>query len=399
MVAAVWLPGVYQMPSSHTFEASDLLDEARQVTGLSNFGPEDFREGLEMLILGLNTEVKIPPDRISPLRDNILRLLKNRLWFERDLAQHPEILDEEIVSPIVITSLPRTGSTKLHRLLGASGDFQVVPFWKAHMFSRRPGLPAGGRDERIADTQQYEKWVYQVSPNMITGHPIFTHEPEEEFLLLNASFRTISMSIYGSDTHNAWLASSDPTPAYDYLRKQLQYLQWQFPADRHKPWILKTPVHFGMEAQLCRIFDKPRFVVTHRDPAKVVPSVANITQNWTVVYVEPVTNDSLLKGMIGMCSRQVTEHMKWRQSTHDLQILDVAFRDINAESLNVVRQVYEAFGLEWTVAAENAMWAWSNRNPRNKHGRHVYSAEMLGTTDASIREHFSTYIRTFGEFL
>jgi Sulfotransferase family len=387
------------MANSCIYRTSELTRAAQDSTGLSDFGPDDFREGLEVLVNGLNTEVTVPADRVGPLRENILRLLKNRLWLQKDVAEHPEILDEEIVAPVVITSLPRTGSTKLHRMLGASGDFQALHYWKAHMFARRPGLPDGGRELRIAETRQFEKWVYEVSPNMITGHPMFTDEPEEEFHLLNASFRTISMSIYGSDTHNTWLATADPTPGYDYLKRQLQYLQWQFSADRHKPWILKTPVHFGMEAQLCRIFENPRFIVTHRDPAKVVPSVANITQNWTVVFAEPVSNDAILKSMTEMCARLVDGHLRWRQSAPDARILDVAFRDINANNLDVVRKVYDAFGLVWSAAAEKAMWDWSNRNPRDKHGKNMYSAESLGTTDAAIRARFSNYFSNYGELL
>jgi Sulfotransferase family len=234
---------------------------------------------------------------------------------------------------------------------------------------------------------------------MITGHPMFTDEPEEEFHLLNASFRTISMSIYGSESHNAWLAASDPTPGYDYLKRQLQYLQWQFAADRHKPWVLKTPVHFGMEAQLCRLFVNPRFIVTHRDPAKVVPSVANITQNWTVVYADPVSNDSILKSMTDMCAWLVEGHMKWRDATPQAQVMDVAFRDINADNLDVIRKVYNAFDLPWSASAEAAMWGWSRKNPRHKHGAHAYSAEMLGTTEQAIRERFPSYISRFGRFL
>lgn len=244
----------------------------------------------------------VQPDRIAPLKDNILRPLMNRLWFQKDLSDNPEILDEEIRAPIVISSLPRTGITKLHRMLGASGDFQAFHFWKAHMFARRPGQPQGGIASRIAETRDFERWVYQASPNMLTGHPIFTDEPEEEMQLLNFSFRTISMSIYGSPTHNQWLASADPSPGYDYLKQQLQYLQWQFPEDRNKPWILKTPVHFGMEAQLLRIFDQPRIIVTHRDPAKIIPSVANITQNWTAVYAQPVANETIGSALTGLCS-------------------------------------------------------------------------------------------------
>lgn len=107
-------------------EANELLLLAQARTGLSDFGPEDFREGLQTLIAGLNADAEVRPDRVKHLRENILRILVNRLWFHKDLADHPEILDEVIASPIIISSLPRTASTKLHRLLGATGDFQIV---------------------------------------------------------------------------------------------------------------------------------------------------------------------------------------------------------------------------------------------------------------------------------
>jgi Sulfotransferase family len=386
------------MVNSYRFDVKELLDAAQADTGLSHFGPDDFREGLEMLVNGLNTETVVPDDRAVPLRDNILRLLHNRLWFQKDLTDHPEILDEELKPPLIITSLPRTGSTKLHRLIGASGDFQALHYWKAHMFARRPGLPNGGIEQRIAETRKFEKWVYEVSPNMITGHPMFTHEPEEEFHLMNASFRTISMSIYGSDTHNEWLATSDPTPAYDYLKQQLQYLQWQLPADREKPWILKTPVNFGMEDHLCRIFNDPRFVSTHRDPAKVIPSVANITQNWTVVFAEPVSNAAILSDMTEMAARQVTQHMKWRKSAPGVKLIDVSFSEVNVENLDVARKIYDAFGYPWTPTAEQGMSTWSDNNPRNKHGAHKYSAENLGTTEDNIRKRFADYISEYNQY-
>jgi hypothetical protein len=154
-----------------------------------------------------------------------------------------------------------------------------------------------------------------------------------------------------------------------------------------------------MEAQLCRIFENPRFIVTHRDPAKVVPSVANITQNWTVVFAEPVSNDAILKSMTEMCARLVEGHLAWRESAPDSKVVDVPFRDINVNNLDVVRKIYDAFGLPWSAAAEAAMANWSKKNPRDKHGKNVYSAESLGTTDDAIRARFSSYFSKYGALL
>ncbi|MEJ7935460.1 sulfotransferase [Sphingobium sp. AN558] len=379
--------------------AETLLQMARERTGLSDFGPDDFREGLEMLVRGVNADVVVRPDRVDALHENILRLLINRLWFQKDLADHPEILDEVIDAPIIITSLPRTGSTKLHRLLGASGDFQLVEYWKGHMFARIPGATDGGRERRIAETRAYEKWLYEVSPDMITGHPVFTDEAEEEMQLLEYSFRTTGCGVFGSASYFEWILSADPAPAYDYMKIQLQYLQWQNPENRHKPWLLKTPIHFGQESQLNRIFDHPRFIVTHRDPVKCVPSVAGINHNWNVLYADIEPDLTAGNGMTNYLGKSADDHLTWRDDHPPKPIVDIAFSDITSKDDEVVRRIYEAFGLPLTDRSKQGMQQWSERNPRNKHGGHHYSAEKFGTTDDAIRTRFSAYYDRFAPLL
>ena len=50
----------------------------------------------------------------------------NRLRFEEDLKKFPEILDQEIIAPIVIVGLPRTGSTMTHRLLASDPNHTAM---------------------------------------------------------------------------------------------------------------------------------------------------------------------------------------------------------------------------------------------------------------------------------
>ena len=45
------------------------------------------------------------------------------------------------------------------------------------------------------------------------------------------------------------------------------------------------------------------------------------------------------------------------------------------------------------------MREWSERNPRNKHGGHSYSAEKFGTTDDAIRTRFADYVERFAPLL
>jgi hypothetical protein len=140
-------------------EADELLQTARSRTGLSDFGPDDFLEGFRILVASINTEAHIRDSGWPEVRTRLLRMLINRLWFAKDVQDHPEILDTDLGSPCIIASLPRTGSTKLQRMLGASGGFQTPTFWMTLMFSRIPGVADGGVAQRIRETREFEKWT------------------------------------------------------------------------------------------------------------------------------------------------------------------------------------------------------------------------------------------------
>jgi Sulfotransferase family len=380
-------------------DVDKLLKTARERTGLSDFGPPEFMQGLNILANGINTEVNIRADRWDHLRERFLRLLTNRLWFAKDLKDHPEINDEDLGSPIIITSLPRTASTKLHRMLGATGDFQTVPMWQGHLFARIPGLPDGGREQRIKETRTYEKWVYQVSPSMLTGHPMFTDEPEEDLLLGEFTFaHTFIFGMFASMSYAQWVLQADMTKTYDYLLAQIKYLQWQSPSERGKPWLNKTPCHFGNEAHLCRIFKSPRFIVTHRDPAKCIPSITSTTIGWREMYSVGENDANVGAGVTEMFAQGARQHMKWRDSSPQSQILDLSFNEINVDSLGTVRKVYDFFGMTLSPKAEAAVLNWEKNNPRDKHGLNKYSAAAIGTTEENIRKAFTPYIERYSTY-
>ena len=90
-----------------------------------------FLKDCTRFVNSLNVQAEVSDERWNNVVEYILRLLQNRLRFAEDLSRNPEILDQELLPPVLIVSLPRTGSTKLHRMLGVSGSFQVLPFLAA----------------------------------------------------------------------------------------------------------------------------------------------------------------------------------------------------------------------------------------------------------------------------
>ena len=82
--------------------AETLMAEAMTTTGLHDFGDESFREPLKVLVASLNEEADLNAGGRFGQYQRILNILINRLRVEAWIEKHPEILDEEINSPVVI---------------------------------------------------------------------------------------------------------------------------------------------------------------------------------------------------------------------------------------------------------------------------------------------------------
>ena len=94
----------------------------------------------------------------------------------------------------------------------------------------------------------------------------------EDTELLGMAFhgQQFTLPVYG---YHAWWRAADLTATYHYHRRVAKLLQSRRPPDL---WLYKAPHHnFHLEA-IVAAYPDARFVVTHRDPAKAVPSWASI---------------------------------------------------------------------------------------------------------------------------
>ena len=255
-------------------EAERLLDEARQESGLDDYGDMAFAEGMGVLVKSVSEEAGLTPEYEALLADEIVRVLVNRLRMQDDIRRHPEILDEELLPPIFITSMPRTGSTKLHRMLAATGDFNALAYWHSLNFAPFPDANGASRDPRIDAAEQHLARVYEKAPNFQRAHPMFAEEAEEELSLLDAGFNSLYTwaALLNVPTYVEFVLSSDVLQAFRDLRGQLQYLQWQHFRGLGRRWVFKTPSLFGFEGAYSQVFEGTDFIVTHRHPAKTMAS-------------------------------------------------------------------------------------------------------------------------------
>jgi hypothetical protein len=360
-------------------------------TGLADFGLDDFVEPLERLLDSVHTEGDLTAMGVQALEGEASRLLANRLRIQAAINEHPEILDEEVSDPIVITGLARTGSTKLHRVIAADPGMQSLPLWRA--LHPAPLAPAGEPDTRIALADEMSELTAQYFPDVMTAHPMRTHEPEEEVLLLQLSFRTFANAwFFRAPSYLKWLMAADPTPAFHDLKRSLQYLQWSDGGRRGRPWVLKSPVHLGSLDVVFQEFPAATVVHCHRDPREAVPSLARLVEVFRLSRgIGHVDCAELGTFLNGFCAQLWQTNVEQRAKLDESRILDMRYEAIRDDILPLVQAIYASRGTPLEDAAAKAMVAWEQENPQHRFGRHTYTLEQFGLSEDSVDQAFAGY--------
>jgi hypothetical protein len=382
-----------------SFEMAGVLAEAtRRAGGLTDFGDESFREPLRRLLEGLETEAKLSPAGRVAQWERVVGLLVNRLRQEEWVERHPEILEERIARPVVIVGFPRTGTTLLHRLVASDPGMNAVLWWECRNPAPFPGTRWGEPDPRIADAREQVRRILEAMPELAAIHPWDPEGPDEEIMLLENSFLSWTPESFADlPSFGAWRQQQDLAPAYAYLARQLQFLQWQKrrAGRRGDRWVLKTPFHLGYVDELFAAFPDARVVQTHRDPLQSVPSYASM-----VVALWKLGRDDVDPVVVGQrWTRKFREALYSCMAARDRRwndrFIDVWYRDVARDPLGEVRRIYAFIGRELTPECERAMRRWVESHPREGRPPHEYTLEQFGFSEAGIEEYFAEYRRRF----
>ena len=370
--------------------ANEILDQAKSETGLSDLGEPLFFEGLNRLIDSINNEANLNEIGIQAQPIRIQGLLTNRLRFEEDLKKFPEILDQEIIAPIVIVGLPRTGSTMTHRLLASDPNHTAMLWWEGRYPALLPGEKRGDIEARMELGKAEVDAVVAASPEALDIHPWDYKGADEEILLLEHNFlSTVPESFMALPSYSEWIEDQDHTLAYEDLKKFIQYLQWQNPGREKKRWVLKSPHHLGFIDKMISVFPDAKIIQTHRDPIKTVPSFCSMCAN----LFEPLTTN-FDKVFIGKhWSNKLTRalnHCMNISEQHPDNFLDLEFLNMIKDPIDEMKKIYEFIGEPFGEKTEVAMEAWREEN-KHEMGAHKYSLEEYDLTESQINNNFAKY--------
>jgi len=377
-------------------DAASLIDRARRLTGLADFGDPFFREPMHALLDAFENEAQLTTLGRVIARNDVVRLLQNRLRMTDVLNHYPEIAEGEIRQPIFIVGLPRTGTSILHELMAQDPANRVPMSWEAMWPWPPPERETYDTDPRIAALDKHLAGVDRLIPNFKRMHPMGAELPQEDVALTAHDFASMIFSTtHYVPSYQAWLDHADLRWVYAAHRRQLQYLQWRCPADR---WVLKSPGHLWALDALLAIYPDARIVQTHRDPLKVIASLANL-----VALLRSMSSDHIDRVAIGgEWTARLADGMQRVIAAREhlppgtAPVFDMHFSDFIHDEVGMVRRIYEHFGLELSLDAEERMRRFLAQNPKDKHGLHQYTFADAGLGAAVERERYRTYQERFG---
>ncbi|WAG80245.1 sulfotransferase [Metapseudomonas furukawaii] len=383
------------MMALDAFAPERLLAEASlRAGGLDDFGPGDVREALGVLDPALRDEARLSVQGRALLREKLVAQLVNRLVIEDHCKRFPEILRQPIDDPLVIVGLPRTGTTLLQRLLAVDPQFSKAQWWETRYPAPLPGENLERPRERIDRARAEVAAMVEAVPQILAIHPLDAEQPDEEFMLMEHSFLCAMDSYVNVPSYTAWLDRQDQTQVYAYLRKMLQFLQWQQARRGIAPgrrWLLKSPQHLHSLELLFKVFPQARVVLTHRDPGKTIPSLASFIHTLWQIYSDRADPAQVGEQWNGRMARALRHSLEVRDALAAEAFLDVQFEDTVSDPLAVVERIYRFAGLALTADTRAAMEAWLVDNGRDKRAAHRYDAAAFGLDEARLQRDYGDY--------
>lgn len=387
-------------PGPALLDLDEILQESLSVTGLDDFGGDDLLEALRVLVPSLNAEADFTSDGVQGKRAGLVRALCNRLRLQNALNEHPEIRDEPIAGPLVIVGLPRSGTTKLHRMIAADPAMQKLPLWRILNPVPLEATASSERDPRFAVAEAFEAAMRERLPALQAAHPMVASEPDEDVFALEITGRMyINCSASRAPTYKAWLDQQSFDGVYRWLRLYLQIIQY-YDRGRGRPWILKAPQHMGFLPQLFDHFPAATVIHCHRSVSINIASYAAMITTARRAVSSVADPLDVGRYAIDFWSDLMRRYLRDRVELEELhRFVDISYPDIVENGMKAISRIYADAAIELTEESKLAMSAWESNNAQHKHGRHQYSLADAGLTEAQVASAFSEYTARFSSYI
>jgi Sulfotransferase family len=383
-------------PAQFEYASDQLHDAVRQETGCDDFGQADYHTGLKVLLQSMDYDPRFHAAGRELAWRGLIDALSSRARAFAAMKANPGFADTPLKSPIVITGVPRTGTTALHRLMAVDPRLQGLQTWLLNAPMPRPPRDSWENYPAFQQTIASIEARLALAPERKAAHQSAAEGVDECCGILRQSFVSNIWNCMGwsSATYDSWWQTQGESHAYRYFRQCVQLIGMN---DSDKRWLLKNPGHIEHLHEVFAIFPDAKVIQTHRDPAKAMPSMVSLLGRLHPSYEEG-RYDQRLRNMM----RRETE--KWANAAaktdavkahHPGQVLDIVHADFHADPMGVVEKVCAFVGLELADNVRPLLEQRIAEKPELAHGDHRYDIADYGMNEDEVREVFGDYVARY----
>ncbi|QFU75898.1 sulfotransferase [Halioglobus maricola] len=379
------------MSDAVVFDADAAIAAAQEQTGFTSLGDEFSREGLAMLLATYDAHIRDQGGR-ERCYQRVVYQIATRLKLENAFATIDGWQEQEIVAPIFVTGLPRSGTSALLNLLEVAPENRSPLQWEVQFPDPWPGSAPGDKDPRY----DYLAKALEESRNSEFAkiHFVDADTPEECVLLHAYAFHGVQLGFeIMLEPYRSWLLGQDLTPLYAFQKKVMQLLNWRNPGQQ---WLLKAPAHMlGIES-IIDVFPDARFVWCHRDPQKVIPSINSLNKVVLDMYLGEYSHIDMAEmgqAVMEWYAMSLERGLASRAALPPEMFIDCSQQEFVDDNMALVQKVYDSFEIPLPGESRAAMQAHVDNNPKGKHGRHEYRLEDYGLSESMIADRFAFYTK------
>lgn len=373
-----------------------LIKKAEQATGLSDFGDEWFFPNIDVFIESLNSQARLSSEGYYGAEQMIIGALVNRLRHKNLIKMNPQILDETVNVKAVLTGLPRTGSTMLHRMLASAPELTSVKWFEAQNYTPLENEDYNDPTPRKDIAKDILNFMLKKIPELMSIHPMDIDQADEEVIILGQLFSSSMLeSTYFVPDYANWLTNQNPGKSYSDLIEILQSLQWQDPSRKNKSWILKTPGHLMSLGAVVKYFPGAKIIMTHRDPVSTVPSYCSMESTLYKMNTDIISDFEIGNYWLDRLSEWLNNFIEVRNSIPDDRFIDINYLDLVEAPEKIGTQVLKSIHINDDILTKEMMENWIKANKRENRQKHNYKLSDYGLTRESISNKFKDYIEKY----
>lgn len=374
-------------------QSSSIVESAIRQAGLQTALTSALRQNLDRIVSAFNRDAALNFIGEAQVSAMLAEKLVNRLHIDDWHRRCPEISDQRIERPVFGLGLPRTGSTALGVMMGQDPNRRVLRTWEARQPCPPPIAERQMDDPRIAEAQAGLDAMLAAEPSLAAMIPMAADAATECLLIMSMDFCSKEFEAYGRlHSYDESLLRMDMEPTYQFHKRALQLLQWRCPPNR---WFLRTPAHAAFLPAIDAVYPDGRFVMTHRDIAKVIPSNMTLVLSLSQAFTDKRDLTAMARHMVDFWEAALQRLVAFRDAGNEHRFHDIQFADFQSQPIEEIRRLYDWLDEPFSELAEARMRTWWAAQAEERQSTGKVDFTQLGISLDELEGRFAFYSDRF----